>query len=116
MNALSNHSPSDTPETDAKELETRKPIPWSDGRGQTTLEGYVPAEFARRLERECNKKTWLAMVFAGELAELRDAIRNLRDVKGRHHTQQAVERLISLLPENANVEARREVPPNPSDG
>jgi len=35
-----------------------------------------------------------------ELAQLHTAIRNLRDVSGRHHTQQAMDRLISLLPEN----------------
>jgi hypothetical protein len=46
---------SETPETDAKEIETRKPIRWSSGYGQTTLEGYVPAEFARKLERERNQ-------------------------------------------------------------
>jgi hypothetical protein len=54
----------------------------------------------REMERQRNEKTWLAMQFAGELAELRNAIRNLRDVNGRHHTQQALEHLISLLPES----------------
>ena len=38
---------------------------------------------------------------AVERDRLQDAVRNLRDVKGRHHTQLAVERLIALLPENA---------------
>jgi len=33
-----------------------------------------------------------------DLEELRSAIRNLRDVKGRHHTQQATEALFNLLP------------------
>ena len=40
-----------------------------------------------------------------ELEELRDAVRNVRDVKGRFHTQLAVERMIALLPENVQVEA-----------
>lgn len=35
-----------------------------------------------------------------ELEKLRDAVRNMRDVKGRHHTQIATERLLALLPEN----------------
>lgn len=34
------------------------------------------------------------------LEALRDAVRNLRDVQGRHHTQIATERLFALLPEN----------------
>lgn len=36
-----------------------------------------------------------------KLEELREAVRNFRDVKGRFHTQLAAERLIALLPENA---------------
>lgn len=64
----------------------------------------IRGEFAT-LERERDEKTHLAMRFAGELHELRTAVRNLRDVKGRHHTQQAMERLMELLPENANMEA-----------
>jgi hypothetical protein len=38
---------------------------------------------------------------AAEVIRLRNAIRNLRDVKGRHHTQIATEQLFALLPENA---------------
>ncbi len=38
-----------------------------------------------------------------KLAEIRDAVRNMRDVKGRFHTQLATERLIALLPENADL-------------
>ena len=34
--------------------------------------------------------------------ELRAAIRNLRDVQGRHHTQIATERLFALLPESSS--------------
>ena len=36
-----------------------------------------------------------------KLEELRQAVRNVRDVKGRHHTQLALERLIALLTKNA---------------
>ena len=43
-----------------------------------------------------------------EVERLRAAIRNLRDVSGRHHTQIACERLFALLPENADVEPPRE--------
>ena len=38
--------------------------------------------------------------FRAANSELRCAIRNLRNVQGRHHTQLATERLFSLLPEN----------------
>lgn len=31
------------------------------------------------------------------------AIRNLRDVSGRHHTEQAARALIALLPENSSI-------------
>lgn len=34
-----------------------------------------------------------------ERDELRAAVRNMRDAKGRHHTQIATEHLFSLLPE-----------------
>lgn len=35
-----------------------------------------------------------------ERDEIRNAVRLLRDAKGRHHTQIAMERLIAILPEN----------------
>ena len=35
--------------------------------------------------------------------ELRDAVRAYRDAKGRYHTQKACERLLALLPENAEA-------------
>ena len=35
-----------------------------------------------------------------DLETLRNAVRNVRDAKGRHHTQLATERLFALLPEN----------------
>ena len=38
-----------------------------------------------------------------EVERLRAAIRNLRDVSGRHHTQIACERLFALLPENTQI-------------
>ena len=50
-------------------------------------------------------ESWSATVadigddFRAKLVELRHAVRNLRDVQGRHHTQQATERLFALLPE-----------------
>ena len=37
------------------------------------------------------------------LAVWENAVRNLRDVQGRHHTQIAMERLFALLPENASL-------------
>ena len=42
----------------------------------------------------------------GDLQRLRSAVRNLRDVQGRHHTQIATERLFALLPENDKDLAR----------
>lgn len=46
------------------------------------------------------KNAEIAGDLASELQRLRSAVRNLRDVQGRHHTQIAMERLIALLPEN----------------
>ena len=40
-----------------------------------------------------------------EVEKLRAAIRNLRDVSGRHHSQIACERLFALLPENVPDQA-----------
>lgn len=39
---------------------------------------------------------------AEERDRLQDAVRAFRNAKGRYHTQKACERLIALLPENAN--------------
>jgi hypothetical protein len=44
---------------------------------------------------------------AAEVLRLRNAIRNLRDVKGRHQSQIATEQLFALLPENAGAVARQ---------
>ena len=44
--------------------------------------------------------------FRAANAELRAAIRNLRDVQGRHHTQIATERLFALLPESSSQPER----------
>ncbi len=73
----------------------------------------------REVERERDEareslaatEAWSALLaevgdnFRAENAELRAAIRNLRDVKGRHHTQIATEQLFALLPENAKSDA-----------
>lgn len=45
----------------------------------------------------------LCTLYADERNELRDAVKNLRDVKGRHHTEIAARALYALLPENAEV-------------
>lgn len=42
-----------------------------------------------------------------QLEELREAVRNLQNVSGRHHTEQAARALYALLPENAQVKTRR---------
>lgn len=41
-----------------------------------------------------------ATIANAELEKLRNAVRNLRDVSGRHHTQIAYEQLINFLPES----------------
>ena len=48
-----------------------------------------------------------------ERTTLHNAIRNYRDAKGRFHTQLACERLVALLSENADGEARRNGTPIP---
>ena len=82
----------------------------------------VPALICRRIERERDAARELAKMATetlsetkkkyglGErnvmkekdcrIAELESAIRNFRDVSGRHHSQIACERLFALLPEN----------------
>ena len=57
---------------------------------------------------ELNKLLGNYEVAMDERDELREAVRNIRNVQGRHHTQIAMERLIALLPENADVEPPRE--------
>ncbi len=94
---------SDTPDTDAQRKMQHRTAMHT---GTRQYHEYVLADFARKLERERNEFFWQSAQFAGELRELRTAIRNLRDVKGRHHTQLATEALFKLLPENANVDAQ----------
>jgi len=68
----------------------------------TPIEG-----FPEGIEETCRADDGLARASKAEheLGELRDAVRHLRDVRGRFHTQLAVETLIALLPGNA--ESRR---------
>ena len=70
---------SDTPETDAAKLRAID----IDGGGEFDA---VHIQVPTRLERERN--------------ELHAAIRNLRDVKGRHHSEQAYTKLVAMLPES----------------
>ena len=72
-----------TPETDKSLCRYDHPA-WPGGRKFTVNDQpVVLAEFARKLERERD--------------ELRAAVRNLRDVKGRHHTEVATLRLFALV-------------------
>ena len=50
-----------------------------------------------------------------EVEKLRAAIRNLRDVSGRHHSQIACERLFALLPENETALAQPDNRNKPSN-
>lgn len=79
-------------------------------------------EAMAKMERERNEARREAMLAKGlrdeegrtradpeglnALAVWENAVRNLRDVQGRYHTQIAMERLFALLPENAIGEAR----------
>ena len=79
---------SDTPETDDQEDDAHNLCLDYDcqSKGDNIPQPIVvSADFARKLERERNA--------------LREAVRNLRDVKGRHHTQLAASLLFSLLPD-----------------
>lgn len=65
----------------------------------------IPESHANNLERI--EETWRADAgwqrareAEAKLEELREAVRNFRDVSGRYHTQLAAERLIALLPES----------------
>ena len=96
---MTNETTSDTPETDALYKNDHRPN---------------LMEHARKLERERDEaRKWNAegkingARCAEERDRLQDAIRNMRDVQGRYHTQIATERLFALLPENASVEARQ---------
>ena len=74
---------SDTPETDAVLSQYAHHLPnW--------LATEIVGSVAKRLERERN--------------DLRAAIRNLRDVKGRHHSEHAYNKLVAMLPESKGAE------------
>ena len=42
---------------------------------------------------------------AHPIQDVFDAIRNLRDVKGRHHSEQAYNKLVAMLPESKGTES-----------
>ena len=91
---------SDTPETDEAERighvknqsDHDSSWPWD-----AIKRGY---DHARQLERERDEARRMWSIHQDKLAGMYEAVRNLRDVKGRHHPQQALEALISLLPES----------------
>lgn len=85
----------------------------------------VHAEFARKLERERDQARRMWSIYQDKLAELREEVRitimeNLHLADGDVCTLKRLKDTIRFdlrdHPENADVEARREVPPNPSDG
>jgi hypothetical protein len=101
-----NHQTSDTPETDGK----KKRICGNWNNAGDRVQDFVLADFARKLERERDEaRKWNSegkingARCAEERDRLQDAIRNMRDVQGRHHAQIACERLFALLPENAPI-------------
>lgn len=105
---MNNQTTSDTPETDAAKR-----------RINGMADEWVPRYVSEQLERERDEaraslaaaEAWSATLadvgddFRAKLVELRNAVRNFRDVQGRHHTQIACERLFAILPENVNVDA-----------
>jgi hypothetical protein len=69
-------------------------------------------EYVTRADAEREIEAWkekaehwksLCTLYADERNELRDAVTNLRDVKGRHHTELAARELYALFPENVLV-------------
>jgi hypothetical protein len=78
------------------------------------LEIGIPRRFERERDDAIVEATNAVndiIVVRSQLEELRAAVRNFRDVQGRHHTEIACKRLFALLPENAIGEARREPSP-----
>ena len=101
----------DTPETDAVLAQYAHHLPnW--------LVTDIMWELAKRLERERNE--WKAnhdkmveekqqaellnVAFHMRIRKLESAIRNLRDVKGRHHSEMAYNKLVAMLPESKGTE------------
>lgn len=84
--------------------DTAKPLELKCGRMDcvgmvimTPIEGFPKTDN----DTEAELAAWkLLRDTRAELEELRDAVRNMRDAKGRYHTQLACERLLALLPEN----------------
>ena len=115
LEPMNTQSTSDTPETDGK----KKRICGNWNNAGDRVQDFVLADFARKLERERDEaraslaaaEAWSATLadvgddFRSANAELRAAIRNLRDVQGRHHTQIATERLFALLPGGVTTRA-----------
>ena len=85
-------------------LDTSRPLEIKCGRmdcdemiRMTPIEGWPEPDN----DTEAELAAWeLLRDTRAELEELRAAVRNMRDAKGRFHTQLAVERLIALLPKN----------------
>ena len=103
---MNHQTTSDTPETDALYKNDHRPN---------------LIEHARKLERERDEARKLFESSKRARASLNEAcdhlqrerdaqhaaIRNLRDVQGRYHTQIATERLFALLPESSSQPERR---------
>lgn len=103
-------------------------LDWCNKRDEVPDQQHVAlANHAELMEAERNATKDQAMkvyeTFKGDDAtyrrridELERAIRNLRDVSGRHNTEIACRRLYSLLPENADMEAPPRKTPNQEQG
>ena len=103
-----------TPETDAYLARISAGHATWDALDQWATACNLLTEHGRKMERE---RDAIAINAAREIADLRETLRQIiaHDGPGFPHGTCARIAGESLDPENATVEARREVPPNPSD-
>ena len=101
----------DTPETDAYIGEGNEDDNMTEGE-------IAMCEFARKMERgrnewkanhdnqvkEKQQAELLNISFHMRIRMLESAIRNLRDVKGRYHSEMAYYKLVGMLPESKGTE------------
>lgn len=67
--------------------------------------GYDPEKPLTQKQREQAYQEHTMICTAHPIREVFDSIRNLRDVKGRHHSEQAYNKLVAMLPESKGTES-----------
>ena len=63
------------------------------------------APMVEKLMEEKQQAEILNVSFHMRIRKLESAIRNLRDVKGRHHSEQAYAKLVAMLPESNELKS-----------